>query len=52
MDKEYERFKVQLLKALELPEVREIFREAASEEIKRLTPEQRQQVRENLNRGE
>ena len=50
-DKEYDRFKAQLLKALDLPEVREIFREVAAEAIAKLTPEERQQVRENLGRG-
>ena len=50
-DKEYERFKGQLLKALEKPEVKEIFREAFAGVIAKMTPAQRQQVRENLNRG-
>ena len=49
-DKEYDRFKAQLIEALDLPEVREIFREAAAGVIAKMTPEQRQQVRENLNR--
>jgi tripartite-type tricarboxylate transporter receptor subunit TctC len=54
-DKEYERFKDQFHKALENPEVKEIFREAfreaAAEEIAKTTPEQRQQIRENLGRS-
>ena len=54
-DKEYDRFKAQLLKALDLPEVREIFheafREAVATVIANLSTEQRERLREYLRRG-
>jgi hypothetical protein len=54
-DREYERFKAQLLLALERPEVQEIFREAFREAVAgvilNLSTEQRTKLREYLRRG-
>ena len=54
-DREYEKFKAQLLKALEKPEIQDIFREAFREAvatvIANLSTEQRERLREYLRRG-